>query len=140
MYLMNRFLLIFLIVHQSCGLKNENNTLYAFYVSINNTTQLIQLENKVDCNPISKKILGIWCSTDTSAPSAAFKIDKNRIFYVDAFKYCSYKIKSDTLEIKYEKNYSLTYKVKFKEDDTLILEGDNIDTFHKGKITHTHIS
>lgn len=123
MNLINRFILLFLIALQSCGLKNKNNTPHAVYGPINNTTPLIQVVNNVDNNLMSKKILGIWWYIDTSAPSAAFEIDKNRIFYVDDFNYCSYKIKSDTLKIKYEKPYSLTYKVKFIGDNTLILEG-----------------
>ncbi len=124
---------LLLLVLASCGLKSEKNDQIAENDLAKQTISQAQVENKVDSNPINKKIIGIWWSSDTSAPSAAFEIDKKRVFYVDALKYCKYKIESDSLKIEVDKDYWVSYGTKFKGKDTLILAGESIDTFHRGK-------
>ena len=125
--------IVFLLI-ESCNFKSENKASSDLVDTLIPIKQKNELSNKKDtCNLLNKKILGIWWSTDTSAPSAAFEISKNNVFYVDQMKYCRYKIEDDSIKINYEKAWNESYLIKFIGLDTLILINNNSDTFHRGK-------
>ena len=89
--------------------------------------------NKGENNPstaIIEKILGIWGIVGDE--NASFDIQKNKFFYPESSKSYKYKIVNDSLKIKYD-DYEGAFLIKMKGKDTLVLIGDEEQTYYRFK-------
>lgn len=86
----------------------------------NTTSEAVETKQKeFDRNSkiTQNMIMGIW--TNGSTENATFEIKSKSIYYVDDFQDYSYKLKNDTIEIKYP-DYIYRAKILLK-NDTLIM-------------------
>jgi len=68
---------------------------------------------------VREQILGTWALVGDEVGNASFKIEKDRVFYPDLFKYYKYKIENDSFKINFV-DYQAAYLFKMKGNDTLI--------------------
>jgi hypothetical protein len=110
-------ILIFLLL---IGCKKEE-TISNIKSEINNkvseSVEINQKEFKKNSEITQNMILGIW--TNGSTENATFEIKSKSIYYVDDFQDYSYKLKNDTIEIRYP-DYIYRAEILFK-NDTLIM-------------------
>lgn len=76
---------------------------------------------KIAPKALSEKIPGTWAIAGEE--NAAFKIEKNKIYYPETFTTYDYQITNDYIKVNYD-GYVGAYQVEMKGEDTLVLKDE----------------
>lgn len=79
---------------------------------------------------LANKILGAWALVGME--NTSFVIEKKEITYPETFTSYKYSLVNDSIKIKYD-DYTGNYFIKMNASDTLILVGDEQQTYYRVK-------